>query len=44
MPENIIALLNTLRAARGDEYADGFVDAVNILVPTVKAGTQESED
>lgn len=37
MTENIIALVGELRAARGEEYADGFVDAINILVSASRA-------
>lgn len=43
MTENIIALIDEIRAARGEDYADGYVDALNVLVSASRAD-ETSED
>lgn len=36
MPENVVDLLNKIKAAKGQEYVNGLVDMANILAPTPK--------
>lgn len=36
MPENIVNILDSIAAARGQEYVEGLVDMANILAPKVK--------
>ena len=31
MPENIVDVLNQISAVKGQEYAKGFVDGVNLM-------------
>lgn len=44
MTENIIALIDVIREARGDDYADGYVDALNVLVSASHPEKQEAEE
>lgn len=36
MPENVVDLLNKIKAAKGKEYVEGLVDMANILAPASK--------
>lgn len=36
MPENIVNILDSIKAVKGQEYVEGLVDMANILAPKVK--------
>lgn len=40
MPENIVNILDSIAAVRGQEYVEGLVDMANILAPTPKTETE----
>ena len=42
MPENIVDILNKISAAKGPEFAEGFVAGVNLTTP-VKKDEKEAE-
>ena len=37
MPENIVNILDSIAAVRGQEYVEGLVDMANILAPKIKS-------
>lgn len=37
MPENIVNILDSIKAVKGEEYAQGLVDMANLLTPNTKA-------
>lgn len=41
MPENIIDLVDKIRAVKGQEYANGLVDMANLLAPTAAPEDEE---
>lgn len=43
MPENIIDLVDKIRAVKGQEYANGMVDMANLLVPNIAPEVKEHE-
>lgn len=43
MPENIIFLVDKIRAVRGQEYANGMVDMANLLVPNATPQEKQNE-
>lgn len=36
MPENIVNILDSIKAVKGQEYVEGLVDMANLLSPKVK--------
>ena len=44
MPENIIDLVDKIRAVKGQEYANGMVDMANLLVPSSTPEEKKNED
>lgn len=40
MPENIINILDSIAAVRGQEYVEGLVDMANILAPKTNEENQ----
>ena len=36
MPENIVNILDSIKAVKGEEYAQGLVDMANLLAPKIK--------
>lgn len=36
MPENIVNILDSIKAVKGQEYVEGLVDMANILAPKAK--------
>jgi len=39
MPENIVNILDSIKAVKGQEYVEGLVDMANILAPKAKHET-----
>lgn len=44
MPENVVNLINAIKSARGEEYAEGLVDMANILAPKAKPEGGKAEE
>lgn len=40
MPENVVDLLDKIKAVKGQEYVEGLVDMANILAPRQKTEEQ----
>lgn len=40
MPENIVNILDSIAAVRGQEYVEGLVDMANILAPKAEENNQ----
>ena len=40
MPENIVNILDSIAAVRGQEYVEGLVDMANILAPKTEDESQ----
>lgn len=40
MPENIVNILDSIAAVRGQEYVEGLVDMANILAPKADEESQ----
>lgn len=40
MPENIVNILDSIAAVRGQEYVEGLVDMANILAPKSEEESQ----
>lgn len=40
MPENIVDILDSIAAVRGQEYVEGLVDMANILAPKAEDAKQ----
>ena len=40
MPENIVNILDSIAAVRGQEYVEGLVDMANILAPKAEDDNQ----
>ena len=36
MPENIVNILDSIAAVKGQEYVEGLVDMANLLAPKIK--------
>jgi hypothetical protein len=36
MPDKIVNILDSIKAVKGEEYAQGLVDMANLLAPTPK--------
>lgn len=36
MPENIVNIIDSIKAVKGEEYAQGLVDMANLLAPKPK--------
>lgn len=36
MPENIVNILDSIKAVKGQEYVEGLVDMANLLAPKAK--------
>lgn len=41
MPENIVNILDSIKAVKGEEYAQGLVDMANLLAPNPKAESNQ---
>lgn len=39
MAENIVNILESIKAVKGQEYVEGLVDMANLLAPTPKQDT-----
>lgn len=43
MPENIVDVLNQISAVKGQDYAKGFVDGVNLMAKEQEEETESEE-
>jgi hypothetical protein len=43
MPEKIVDILNAISAAKGAEFAEGFVAGVNLTTPDKKQTDEKSQ-
>lgn len=43
MPENIVNILDSIKAVKGQEYVEGLVDMANLLAPKAKADEEEQD-
>lgn len=41
MPENIVNIIDSIKAVKGEEYAQGLVDMANLLAPKPKNEDKE---
>ena len=41
MPENIVNILDSIAAVKGQEYVEGLVDMANLLAPKIKTADHQ---